>query len=821
MSASAPRKSLARRAAELRASDPALRAWAEGGGPIRHLPETQVEIAALAEDLARRGIRGDGVPFFDLLSALDRLARAGMWLVAHQTYARRVHLDGTDLAPSEFKERPEGHMGGSLNMVPGYAGYLAANAISGFTRSWLVGQGHTVSALDSVNLLVGNTTPPHAARYDVSDEGLSRFCEDFYSYRLGPGGVPESPLGSHVNPNTAGGTFEGGYLGFAELQYVHMPLPGERLVVFLSDGAFEEQRGSDWAPRWWRAEDSGLVAPIMISNGRRIDQRTTMAQSGGVSWFRQHLRLNGFHPIIFDGRDPAAFVWAIFEMERRLEKLSEEVHAGRIEYPIPLPYGIAVAPKGAGFWGAGKLLAHNLPLGANPSRDATAARHFRDSARKLWVPPEELRPALEKFAAHGESGRVREGDHPLARRDVRALVPPAGNARSISPDRRDPARWTRSSPMTAVDETFLAVVRANPGLRPRVGNPDEMRSNRMLATLDALKFRVTAPEHGLPEAVEGAVITALNEEAIVCAALGNKGGINIVVTYEAFGMKMHGALRQEIVFSEELRHAGRPPGWLSVPIVLASHAWENAKNERSHQDPSLAEALLGESSDVSRVVFPADANSAAAAILSVFSTRGEIWTLVVPKAESVADALEHEEAERLTNEGAIALDWAGFEPERARLSLTAVGAYQLAEVLKASFRLAGRGVPHSVVYVCEPGRFRRPRTEGEARHVAPADRVAALWPGSVEARVFVTHTRPEVLLGVLAPEVIGPRPVGLGFSNRGGTLDTRGMLFVNRSSWAHALEAGASLLGTPLDKWLTKDELAALRGEIAPFPVLG
>ena len=36
---------------------------------------------------------------------------------------------------------------------------------------------------------------------------------------------------------------EGGYLGFSELQYVHMPLPGERLVAFLSDGAFEEQRG--------------------------------------------------------------------------------------------------------------------------------------------------------------------------------------------------------------------------------------------------------------------------------------------------------------------------------------------------------------------------------------------------------------------------------------------------------------------------------------------------------------------------------------------------------------------------------------------------
>jgi hypothetical protein len=114
-----------------------------------------------------------------------------------------------------------------------------------------------------------------------------------------------------------------GYLGFAELQYVHMPLPGEKLVVFLSDGAFEEQRGSDWAPRWWRAEDCGLVAPIMISNGRRIDQRTTMSQQGGVDWFCRHLELNGFDPIVFDGRDPAAFLWAILEIEARLAAAGE------------------------------------------------------------------------------------------------------------------------------------------------------------------------------------------------------------------------------------------------------------------------------------------------------------------------------------------------------------------------------------------------------------------------------------------------------------------------------------------------------------------
>jgi hypothetical protein len=113
-------------------------------------------------------------------------------------------------------------------------------------------------------------------------------------------------------------------------------------------------------------------------------------------------------------------------------------------------------------------------------------------------------------ARRGLRARRAERDHPLATRDVRLPTPAAAAFRPVAEDRHDPASWTRSSPMAAVDAGFLATVRANPGLRPRVGNPD------------------------------GAVITALNEEAVASAALGNKGGINIVVTYEAFGAKMLG-----------------------------------------------------------------------------------------------------------------------------------------------------------------------------------------------------------------------------------------------------------------------------------------
>ena len=766
----------------------------------------------MAEALRERGAALDDI--FARLAAADRVASAAMWLVVHETYARRVRLDGRPLEPDEFKAKPEGHTGGSLNMVPAYAGYMAVDAVTDLTRGWIMGQGHCVSAVDSVNLLLGNMTPEHAARYSVTDEGLTRYVRDFYSYRLRPGGVPDSPLGSHVNAHTAGGLAEGGYLGFVELQYVHMPLPGERLVAFLSDGAFEEQRGSDWAPRWWRADDSGLVAPMMIKNGRRIDQRT-IAQEGGTEWFVDHLRLNGFDPIVFDGRDPAAFAWAIWECERRLEERGAEARSGKRRYPVPLPYGVAVAPKGAGFCGEGTNRAHNLPLPGSPREDRESARQFNEGAARLHVPPDELRAAIETLTRPGRNDRPRERDHPLARRDVRLASIPAIETLPVDRDRRASREGPRRSPMMAIDQAFLAIVRANPRVRPRVGNPDEMRSNRLDRTLEALKFRATDPEPDLPEDVHGAIVTALNEEAIACAALGNKGGINLVHTYEAFGARMQGILRQEVLFAERLRDAGRPPGWLSVPVVLTSHTWENSKNELSHQDPSLAETMSSEHSDVARVVYVPDFNSAATALARLYGTRGQAWVLVVPKGE-VPVVLDAAEAGRLVDQGGLRLEWAGHEASRASLVLTAIGAYQLEQVLQASARLAERGVSHSVVCLFEPGRFRMPRTKGEEEHLAPATVREALYPEGT-ARLFVAHTRPESILGLLAPLHAGPgRTAALGFLGLGGTLTTAGMLFVNRCTWAHVLQESARLLGRSRESLLTVQEIDVLDGRLSP-----
>lgn len=779
--------------------------WRHGYGLMAHRPDTAERMRELLTTLADQGMLADEGQAYAMLRAADRLCSAAMWVVVHMTYARRVDVSGAPLQAEDFKTNPEGHTGGALNMAPAFVGYLLANALSGRTRGWLMGQGHSVAAIEAVNALTGDVSPAQRGRYDRSEAGLSRLAADFYSYAMDAQGRPAVPLGSHAGPNTAGAVSEGGYLGFASLLYPHMPLPGESLVAFLSDGAFEEQRGSDWAPRWWRAEDSGFIAPVMILNGRRIEERTQIMQEGGAPWLADHLRHNGFDPMIVDGRDPAAIAWGILTAELRLRAFAAQP---RRQYPAAIPYVIAETVKGYGFPGAGKNPAHNLPLPGNPRTDANARELFNEGAQALFVPAGELDDAVRALSVHAAQQRELESRHPMAHRKPAAPELPAPEWA--------PADGQAASPMQAVDEWFVRLARANPSSRIRVGNPDELASNQMGQTLQALQHRVNEPEPGVPESVHGAVITALNEEAVAAAALGNKGGLNLIVSYEAFAVKMLGILRQEIIFTRHQKGTGQAPGWIAVPLIATSHTWENAKNEQSHQDPTIAETMLAEMSDVSRVLFPVDGNSAVAALRHLYAQRGQLACLVIPK-RALPRRLDADAALRLAEQGVLHVAGA---PAQAQLQFVAVGAYQLQEALKARKRLAEHGVQACVTVVQEPGRLRAPRDDTERAFVLDDAAVAALFPPGLP-RVVLSHTRPEAMLGVLRRLDEGPRGMlALGYVNQGGTLDMDGMLFANRCTWGHAVQAAAQLLQPCGEGWLSADESAALAGRGDPRVIL-
>jgi phosphoketolase len=329
--------------------------------------------------------------------------------------------------------------------------------------------------------------------------------------------------------------------------------------------------------------------------------------------------------------------------------------------------------------------------------------------------------------------------------------------------------------MEAFDHQFVLLVESNPELRVRVGNPDELRSNRMGNTLDKLKHRVLQKEEGVAESVHGSVITALNEEAVVSAALGNKGGINLVVTYEAFAVKMLGAIRQEIIFARHQKELGWPPKWLSVPVIATSHVWENGKNEQSHQDPLFGEALMGEMSDVSRVVYPADANTAIACLNACYQTQGQVWSMTIPK-QPVKTVFNEDQAKLLVAQGALTLGG----DDGADVQLVAVGAYQLEVCQQVHKQLAEDDISSCVTYLFEPGRFRESRDTLEHNFITPENTRDTLFPSNKKLRVFITHLRPEKILGTCRPIDLGPaRCLAFGYINHGGTLDTDGLLRAN------------------------------------------
>ena len=753
--------------------------WLDGYGPIQHSEQTRQRIATLGEQLVKDGRVADAEQFHAMLAAADRLTCAAMNVVAHMTYAERIDLHGKPLAAEDFKPTPEGHTGGALNMVPAFVGYLLANALTGKTRAWLMGQGHCVAAIEAINALTGDVSPAQQGRYDRSAEGLAQLCQDFYSYAIDEHGHPAVPLGSHAGPNTAGAISEGGYLGFAELQYIHMPLPGESLVAFLSDGAFEEQRGSDWAPRWWRAEDCGAAIPVMILNGRRIEQRTQIVQEGGAEWLAEDQRHNGFAPVIIDGRDPAAFAWAIIMGEDSLQAFADDPQR---RYPAALPYIIAATEKGFGFPGAGTNAAHNLPLVTNPYQDAVARELFNSSAQALYVPEDELVQALATLTNHAHQQRPLESRNPLVHRQPPALQLPEPDWQAVG---------SEGSAMTALDRWFVSLVQANPELRVRVGNPDELASNKMGETLALLKHRVNEPEPGVPEDLHGAVITALNEEAVAAAALANKAGLNLIVSYEAFAVKMLGLMRQEAIFVRRQKELGQEPAWLPVPLIVTSHTWENSKNEQSHQDPTMGEALLGEMSDTVRVLFPVDSNSTMACMRDLYAGRGQLGCVVVSKRE-VSEYLDPATAQRLVEQGAAHVLG---DPQQADLQLIAIGAYQLEQALKAQAALGRHGHEVCVSVIIEPGRLRIPRDPLEAAFVLDDERLHQLFPPDLP-RVILSHTRPEPIIGVLRRLDSGPAKTrALGYISRGGTLDVPGMLRANRCTWEDALRAAAEVTG--------------------------
>ena len=159
--------------------------------------------------------------------------------------------------------------------------------------------------------------------------------------------------------------------------------------------------------------------------------------------------------------------------------------------------------------------------------------------------------------------------------------------------------------------------------------------------------------------------------------------------------------------------------------------------------------------------------------------------MTIPK-QDMATVLSSEQAKQLVDCGALTLE----EDNSVDVQLIAVGAYQLQVCQEVAQRLREKNIGCRLTYLLEPGRFRIPRDEHEERFVSTSVQQAELFDDAIGLRIFVSHLRPEVLLGVCRPLDLGrDRCLAFGYRNRGGTLDTQGLLKANGCNAESIVEA--------------------------------
>ncbi|MGK0475164.1 MAG: phosphoketolase [Oleispira sp.] len=179
--------------------------------------------------------------------------------------------------------------------------------------------------------------------------------------------------------------------------------------------------------------------------------------------------------------------------------------------------------------------------------------------------------------------------------------------------------------------------------------------------------------------------------------------------------------------------------------------------------------------------------------------------------------LTPEQAQSLVEQGAICLRGHC----QAEVQIIAIGSYQLQQALLLSDRLIQNNQAHSLMYMLEPGRFRFARDDWEQHHQSNTQLQQALFPDKVKQRLFFFHGHPEAILACCRPLDLGPaRTTALGYINQGGTLNTEGMLFANKCTWAHGALTLARRLGLNDDAWLSEAELAATLGIGDPYQLI-
>ena len=144
---------------------------------------------------------------------------------------------------------------------------------------------------------------------------------------------------------------------------------------------------------------------------------------------------------------------------------------------------------------------------------------------------------------------------------------------------------------------------------------------------------------------------------MVSACLANQGGLNLVASYEAFCVKMLGAVRQTLIFARQQKGksaSGRLAGLAAGRLLrIPGRTAEPAVR----QDTTFCEALLGEMTDMVRCSSRPITTAPWRCYRLIYRSRGQLACLPGDPQARPADGVRRRPGrERLARDGAILVE---------------------------------------------------------------------------------------------------------------------------------------------------------------------
>ncbi|MGC4950091.1 phosphoketolase [Streptomyces sp. DT224] len=667
-------------------------------------------------DLARRTNRV--VPDTSVAAVADALD----YLCLAQLYLRDNPLLARPLGPADVKTRPAGHWGvcPPVNRMLAALGPLQAAVPDGHELHVLHGAGHAGPSALAHAYLTGRLGDAHPALRQ-SAAGLKELVAGF----------PLPDIGGEITPMIPGHLHTGGQLGpaLAIGQGTVLDAPHRLTVVLIGDGECET---GTTAASWLGARalhgtgDHGTVLPVVLLNGQRMGGPSLLSTLTRAELTAYFTGLS-HRPVYSHGTDIGQLRAAVAEALGTAQPL------GR---PGPSSVLVLTLDKGHGAPAhlAGTPAVHKAPLrdpaGVPAEFDVLADWLASYQPTQLLTLNGRPRPHLLPALPHGRTETVRL---PVPRGCVAASAQVADRA--------------AGRPFA---EVVPEVLRDRAEQGPfRVFSPDELTSNRLDLT----------DEHGhsLPWAVE-----ALSEELCHGWAQGytETGRHALVATYEAFAPVPLSLIQQLLKHRSVRRHAGLAP-LPSLVYLLTSLGWHNTF---THQNPSLASALLAGGDPTLHVLTPADPARTAAALTFALRKLDRCTLVIAGKHTTVhhpLDSLDEELRNGIatwphlthpgTDEPALVLASAGDLPAQA---LTTLAARLRAERPHLHLRYVHI---HDLTALAEHG----------TRPLALTDDAFLRHFGTSAPIVLATNGHPADVHALLGSRHPGPRLTVLGYRDPG------------------------------------------------------